>query len=83
MSLDYTTHLEWVKETFPNLYDDKHDSTVLEWHNVIMSEPKTHYDFEWLNTYWGDYDYNEDVINVSNENGRKRNNGGIPTERLS
>ena len=76
-------HLEWVKETFPNLYDDKYDSTVLEWHSEMISKPKTHYDFEWLNTYWGEYDYNKDVINISNKDGRKRNNGGTSTERLS
>lgn len=58
-------HLEWVKETFPNLYDDKYDSTVMEWHNVMMSEPKTHYDFEWNNEYEYGYNFTSDEIRGS------------------
>ena len=58
-------HLEWVKETFPNLYDDKHDSTVMEWHNVMMSEPKTHYNFKWNNEYEYGYNFTSDEIRGS------------------
>lgn len=58
-------HLEWVKETFPNLYDDKYDSTVMEWHSEMISEPKTHYDFEWGNVYDAGYNFEMDEVRES------------------
>lgn len=55
-------HLDWVKKTFPNLYSDKYDSVVSEWHTEMMSEPKIHYDLEWGNTYECKYDFNSDEL---------------------